>query len=75
MKLYSNRLTNGQNAALAKFEQVTGIEPFGIEDFEAGRMTAYELWQTNVNWLQGVWATVQNIDFPVPYEEVIGGNS
>lgn len=70
-RVYSAKLTPEQNAALARYESVCGIEPFGLEEFEAGEISAYQLWRKNCCWLEDVWATVQNINFPVPLEEVM----
>lgn len=74
MKVYSTQLTAEQNTALARYESLTGIEPFGVEEFEAGEWPAHRLWQENVSWLESVLADVVNIHFPVPLEEFIAEN-
>ncbi|WP_122423071.1 hypothetical protein [Pseudomonas viridiflava] len=70
-KLYSTKLTPEQNAALARYEQVCGMEPIELEAFETGEISAYQLWQVNLGWLESVLWDVQNIDFPVPLEEAL----
>nr|WP_228857662.1 hypothetical protein [Pseudomonas syringae] len=70
-KVYSDKLTPEQNAALARFEQVCGMDPIELEAFEAGEITAYQLWRANIGWLESVWGEVQNIEFPAPLEEAL----
>lgn len=70
-RIYSAKLTPEQNAAMARYESLCGNEPFGFEAFEAGELTAYQLWQQNVKWLEDVLSEVSNTHFPVPLEEVI----
>ena len=64
MKTYSKKLTARQNAALDSYESVTGFSPIGLEDFEAGEISARELWQRNYMFIFDLWCTVQNISFP-----------
>lgn len=73
LKIYSAKLTPEQNDALHRYESVCGMEPLGLEEFEAGEITAYQMWRMNCRWLEDVWATVQNINFPVPLEEGMAG--
>lgn len=68
-KIYSAKLTPEQNAALARYEGLCGFEPIGIEEFEAGELSAYQMWQKNVKWLEDVLADVVNTPFPTPFEE------
>lgn len=68
-RIYSPKLTVEQNAALARYEAVCGMEPIGLEAFEAGEINAYQLWQSNMQWMESVWMDVQNIAFPAPIEE------
>lgn len=63
-KVYSDKLTSTQNAALERFEAVTGVEPVGLNDYEQGELTVSQLWANNVEWVEGVAATVTNINFP-----------
>lgn len=69
-KIYSAKLTPEQNAAIARYESLCGMEPIDVEAFEAGEINAYQLWQRNLAWLEGAWNGVQNIAFPVPLEDV-----
>ncbi|MEE1688334.1 hypothetical protein, partial [Pseudomonas aeruginosa] len=43
-KCYSQRLSAEQNAALEQFQALTGSPPMLLEAFEAGEITAEELW-------------------------------
>lgn len=61
--IYSKKLTAQQNAVLAKFENLTGQQPIGLEEFEAGELTAAELWEQQVGWVEGVCADVVNMQF------------
>ncbi|MHC8346736.1 hypothetical protein [Pseudomonas sp. RT6P73] len=61
--IYSNKLTAQQNAVLAKFETLTGQWPIALEAFEAGELTAAELWRKQVAWVIGVCADVVNMPF------------
>ncbi|MBA1280263.1 hypothetical protein [Stutzerimonas stutzeri] len=70
-KIYSAKLSPAQNAALERYESVCGMEPFGIDEFDAGEISAYQLWRKNLSWLESVWGDVQNIHFPVPLEEAM----
>lgn len=63
-RTYSRKLTLGQNEALASFEGLTSCAPLGIEDFEAGHITAVNLWHKNFEWLVGVANGAQKIQFP-----------
>lgn len=63
LKKFSDKLTDRQNAALSRFEQLTGMAVFGVEEFERGEIDATTLWNQNKGWLEGVWADVQNIQF------------
>lgn len=68
-KIYSAKLTQGQNAALARYEAICGLEPVDLEAFDTGQITAYELWQNNLFLLESVLGDVQKTHFPVPLEE------
>lgn len=70
-KIYSAKLTPQQNAGLARYESLSGFEPIGIEEFEAGEITAYQLWRKNVIWLENVLDEVINTPFPVAVEELV----
>ncbi|WP_282363276.1 hypothetical protein [Pseudomonas sp. PS01297] len=61
--VYSKKLTAHQNAVLAKFENLTGQSPIGLEDFESGELSARELWQQQVAWVEGIAADVGNMTF------------
>lgn len=61
--IYSKKLTAHQNAVLAKFESLTGQPPIGLEDFESGEISARELWQQQVGWVEGVCSDVVNMTF------------
>lgn len=63
LKKFSDKLTDQQNAALARFEALTGAPVFGIAEFERGEIDAAKLWGQNKAWLEGVLAEVQNIQF------------
>lgn len=71
-KIYSKKLSAEQNDALERYESLCGLEPFGINDFETGEITAYQLWQQNVFALQSILADVSNINFPVPSDDPMG---
>lgn len=47
------------------------MEPVNLEAFEAGEISAYQLWQSNIQWLESVLADVTNINFPVPLAEAM----
>ena len=68
-RIYSVKLTAEQNAALARYEAICGMEPIELEEFEAGELSAYQLWQNNLAWLESMLQDVQNIHFPTPVEE------
>lgn len=57
-------LSAGQVRALQRFETLTGVPPKQVEDFEAGRISAAELWAVQIAWLDGVCADVKTIVFP-----------
>lgn len=61
--IYSQKLTAHQNAVLEKFENMTGQPPIGLEEFEAGELTARELWQQQVAWVEGIYSDVINFKF------------
>ena len=61
--VYSTKLNDTQNSALAHFESLTGSPPIALEDFERGAISANELWQEQVRWITGVYCDVQNIQF------------
>ncbi|HGT3435234.1 hypothetical protein [Pseudomonas aeruginosa] len=63
-KCYSQRLSAEQNAALEQFQALTGSPPLMLEAFEAGEITAEELWRQHVAWVESVCADVSNIRFP-----------
>ncbi|EPF1840125.1 TPA: hypothetical protein SMN75_005910 [Pseudomonas aeruginosa] len=63
-KCYSQRLSAEQNAALEQFQALTGSPPMMLEAFEAGEITAEELWRQHVAWVESVCADVSNIRFP-----------
>lgn len=63
--LYSQQLSPQQNAALARLESLTGTPPFGVKEFESGDINAKQLWQQNIEWLEGVLASAQNLPFPI----------
>ncbi|MFO7117640.1 hypothetical protein P3C84_16580 [Pseudomonas aeruginosa] len=63
-KCYSQRLSAEQNAALEQFQALTGSPPMLLEAFEAGEITAEELWRQHVAWVESVCADVSNIRFP-----------
>ncbi|WP_054287312.1 hypothetical protein [Gulbenkiania mobilis] len=63
-KCYSSKLTAEQNAAFHRYESVSGFEPFGFEDFEAGLITARELWRQNEEFIFDIYSQVQNISYP-----------
>lgn len=62
-KCYSQRLSAEQNAALEQFQALTGSPPMLLEAFEAGEITAEELWRQHVAWVESVCADVSNIRF------------
>lgn len=61
--MYSKKLTAHQNAVLARFENLTGQSPIGLEDFESGELSASELWQQQVAWVEGIASDVGNMTF------------
>ena len=64
--VYSTKLNDTQNSALAHFESLTGSPPAALQDFERGAITANELWGEQVRWVRkiaGVYGDVQNIQF------------
>lgn len=65
MKTYSTKLTDAQNVAFNRFENVTGFDPIHVEDFEEGRITAKQLWSYNLGFIEDLHATVTHIRFPV----------
>ncbi|MDX5979559.1 DUF1456 family protein [Vreelandella alkaliphila] len=67
--IYSQQLSPQQNAALARLESLTGTPPLGIEEFESGDISAKQLWQQNIEWLEGVLASAQNLPFPNTEQE------
>ena len=64
-KAYSSKLTAAQNDACHKAEAVSGLPPVGLEDFEAGRLTAKEFWRLNLITAHDIYVTIQNINFPI----------
>ncbi len=64
VKIYSLRLSAEQNAAFERFEALTSCEPFGMQEFERGEMSARELWEKNIAWIVGVANDAQQIRFP-----------
>lgn len=61
--IYSTKLTAHQNAVLAKFENMTGQPPMGLEEFETGELNARELWRQQTAWAEAICADVINLDF------------
>jgi hypothetical protein len=61
--VYSKKLTAQQNAVLVKFENLTGQSPIGLEEFESGEISARELWQQQVAWVEGISADVGTMTF------------
>ncbi|MEM8519454.1 hypothetical protein [Janthinobacterium sp. CAN_S7] len=64
MTTYSKKLTPEQNKALARYEGLTSVAPFGVEEFERGEITADDLWQKNIQWIVAVAGDAQKINFP-----------
>ena len=64
VKIYSLRLSAEQNAAFERFEALTSCEPFGMQEFERGEMSARELWEKNIAWIVGVANDAQQTRFP-----------
>jgi hypothetical protein len=64
-KIYSAKLSTAQNAACQKMESVSGLPPVGLEDLDAGHLTADRFWQLNMETMHDINATVQNISFPL----------
>lgn len=62
MTIYAKKLNAAQRNAMAKYEGLSGFEPMGQDDFDAGRITFEEMWQKNVRWLESLMADVTNID-------------
>ena len=42
---------------------MTGQPPIGLEEFETGELTARELWQQQVAWVEGIYSDVINFTF------------
>lgn len=64
IRSYSAKLTPEQNQAFAQYESLCGMPPYGIDEFEAGDIDAYGLWQKNVRWIEDVCSGISNISFP-----------
>jgi hypothetical protein len=61
-KVYARRLNSAQRRMLNEYIALTGFEPLGQEDLDAGEITFKELWDKNVEWLRDLATDVQNID-------------
>jgi hypothetical protein len=62
MAIYAKRLNGRQRKALKAFEALTGWEPIGQEDYDAGEYDFAELWAMNVKLLYDTYSDVVNID-------------
>lgn len=69
-RTYSDKLTPDQNAAFEQYEAQCGMQPFGIEEFESGAITANELWRRNVRWIENVSASITNMAFPTSNDDI-----
>lgn len=63
-RIYSSKLTPEQNEALHSYQALCGMEPLGIDDFEAGEISADELWNQNLRWIHDVFSDISSISFP-----------
>jgi hypothetical protein len=51
MPVYAKKLTRPQRIALETYEQISGYEPMGQDDFDAGRLNFREMCDLNEQWL------------------------
>ncbi len=61
MTVYARHLNGRQRSLAHEFEAITGFELMFQEDIDAGRMTFYEAWQMNLDWLEDVVGIVSNL--------------
>lgn len=64
-KLYSEKLSPQQNAACERLETVSGLPPVGLEQLNAGLLSAKEFWRLNLMKAHEVNSAIQNIAFPM----------
>lgn len=62
MPVYAKRINQAQRRMLNEYEAISGFEPLCQEDLDSGEMTFLEVWNANIEFLEGVLAEVVNID-------------
>ena len=57
-----------------EYEALTGFDLMFTDELERGEMSAREVWQANVEWLEDLCADVIDITVPVlSHEEIMAG--
>ena len=62
MSIYAKNLTAQQLEAMERYEQITGFEPIGQDDFNSGDLSFDDMWRMNIVFIENLYADVTNLN-------------
>ncbi|MCP3922742.1 MAG: hypothetical protein GY714_09180 [Desulfobacterales bacterium] len=64
MPVFCKNITKEERAAFERFESISGFEIMFQKEIDSGEKTPQEAFSENMDWFEGVYADVTNINFP-----------